>query len=85
MVAEMLGQFAKGAHREGVAMRSRVQGFADLIYNDPILDYRARCKVALAHIGILEKSQTFVRPPMLQIGDEESMAIKEALKRAGML
>ncbi len=85
MVAEMLDHFAKGDIKEGVVMRERVQGFADFIYKDPILDYRARCKVALSHIGLLDQGQTFVRPPMLQIGEEESLKIQEALNIAGML
>jgi dihydrodipicolinate synthase/N-acetylneuraminate lyase len=85
MVAEMLSTFRQGKYKEAVAMRPRVQGFGDFIYKDPVLDYRARCKVALAHIGVLEHGQTFVRPPMLQISNEESEEIKKALIQAGML
>ena len=85
MTAEMLLKFQQGQPQEGVAMRPRVQGFADFIYKRPMLDYRARCKVALAHIGVLDRSRTFVRPPMLQIGDEEYEEIGHALERAGML
>ncbi|HMN61321.1 MAG TPA: dihydrodipicolinate synthase family protein [Anaerolinea sp.] len=85
MTAEMLLKFQQGQPQEGVAMRPRVQGFADFIYKRPMLDYRARCKVALAHIGVLDRSRTFVRPPMLQIGDEEYEEIGNALERAGML
>ncbi len=85
MVAEMIQAFADGDHAAGVAMRPRVQGFADVIYADPVLDYRARCKVALAHIGVLTRDQTFVRPPLLQISDEEYAHIGEALVEAGML
>ncbi len=85
MVAEMLSTFLQGNYKEAVAMRPRVQGFGDFIYKDPVLDYRARCKVALAHIGVLEHGQTFVRPPMLQISGEESEEIRKALIQAGML
>jgi 4-hydroxy-tetrahydrodipicolinate synthase len=85
MVAEMLSTFQQGDYKEAVAMRPRVQGFGDFIYKDPVLDYRARCKVALAHIGVLEHGQTFVRPPMLQISGEESEEIRKALIQAGML
>jgi 4-hydroxy-tetrahydrodipicolinate synthase len=85
MVAEMLKKFSKGEWREAVAMRPRLQGFADFIYKDPVLDYRARCKVALAHIGVIKSDRTYVRPPMLQIGSEESGQIADALSRAGML
>ncbi len=85
MVAEMLNAFQQGDHAAAVAMRPRVQGFANVIYNDPMLDYRARCKVALAHVGVIDHSLTFVRPPLLQIDEAESAAIAEALLTAGML
>jgi 4-hydroxy-tetrahydrodipicolinate synthase len=85
MTADMLFKFQQGHYQEAVAMRSRVQGFADVIYKRPMLDYRARCKVALAHIGVLDRSQTYVRQPMLQISDEEYEEIGRALERAGML
>ncbi|MCX6083263.1 MAG: dihydrodipicolinate synthase family protein [Chloroflexi bacterium] len=85
MVAEMLNKFNQGEWQKAVAMRPRVQGFADVIYADPVLDYRARCKVALAHVGVIESSQTFVRPPMLQINPAESEKIATALIQAGML
>jgi hypothetical protein len=41
--------------------------------------------VALAHVGVLEPGQTYVRPPMLQISPEESEEIANALAQAGML
>jgi 4-hydroxy-tetrahydrodipicolinate synthase len=85
MVAEMLNKLHARQHQAAVEMRHRVQGFADFIYKDPVLDYRARCKVALAHVGVLDRSQTFVRPPMLQISDEEYEEIGEAAVRAGMV
>jgi 4-hydroxy-tetrahydrodipicolinate synthase len=85
MVADMLNKFNQGDWQAAVAMRPRLQGFADVIYKEPMLDYRARCKVALAHVGVLKFEQTFVRPPMLQISPEESRRIADALSRAGML
>jgi hypothetical protein len=66
-------------------MRPRVQGFADFIYKDPVLDYRVRCKAALAHLGVIDRSRIYVRPPMLQLSDEEYAQIGEALEKAGML
>lgn len=84
MVADMIQAFTIGDYESGVAMKPRVQGFADVIYADPVLDYRARCKVALAHIGVLTRDQTYVRPPLLQITPEESEHIGRALAEAGM-
>lgn len=85
MVADMIAAFANGDYEAGVAMKPRLQGFADVIYADPVLDYRARCKVALAHIGVLAQDQTYVRPPLLQITPEESEHIRRSLVEAGML
>ena len=85
MVAGMLAQFQAGSYSEAVAMRGRVQGFADVIYRDPVLDYRARCKVALGQLGVIPPDLTYVRPPMLQIGEQESEDLRTALVSAGML
>lgn len=85
MIAEMLECFAAGKHAEGVAMRGLVQGFGDFIYQDPVLDYRARCKAALAHIGVIDRSEIYVRPPLFPIEGREYEEVGEALVRAGML
>jgi 4-hydroxy-tetrahydrodipicolinate synthase len=85
MVAEMLGKFLDGSYKQAVDMRGRVQGFANFIYKDPVLDYRARCKVGLAHLGVLEQGQTYVRPPMLQTSEAESREILQALSEFGMM
>lgn len=85
MVAEMLAHYHADEIAEVMEMRSRVQRFADFIYQDPVLDYRARCKVALAHVGIIDRSRTFIRPPLLQISDAEYDQIGEAVLQAGML
>jgi 4-hydroxy-tetrahydrodipicolinate synthase len=85
MVAAMLKKFQQGDWQEALAMRPRIQEFTEVIYKDPVLDYRARCKVALAHVGVLEMNQTYVRPPMLQISSEESEQIAIGLSRAGMV
>lgn len=83
-VAEMLDCANAGRLDEVVALRPRLDRFAQFIYQDPVLDYRARCKVAVAHLGIIDPDLTYVRPPLLQISDEESQAIRQALHEAGM-
>lgn len=85
LVAAMLRTHHAGQVDEMVAMRPRVQGFANVIYKDPMLDYRARCKVALAHVGVIDRSRTFIRPPLLQIEDEEYEVIGSAVLQAGMV
>lgn len=85
LIAEMLSKIHNGDYEGAVAMHPLVQGFGNSIYKDPVLDYRARCKVALAHIGVISQDVTYVRPPLLQISEDESKQIREALVRAGML
>ncbi|MCK4375375.1 MAG: dihydrodipicolinate synthase family protein [Candidatus Brocadiae bacterium] len=85
LVADMLAQLQAESYSEAMDMRGEVQGFADVIYRDPVLDYRARCKVALGHLGVISPELAYVRPPMLQIGESESEDIRMALVSAGML
>jgi 4-hydroxy-tetrahydrodipicolinate synthase len=85
MVAKMLSSYQHGKIDEAVAMRPLVQGFADFIYQDPVLDYRARCKAALAQLGVIDRSLIYVRPPMLDVSDEMYGQIGNALQQAGML
>ena len=85
IVAQLLTDVAKGDYQKAVETRSKSQGFMDVIYRDPVLDYRARCKVALAHVGVIPHALTFVRPPLLQIEENESAEIKAALKQVNML
>ena len=84
LVAEMLAAFQQENFKAAVAMRYRVQGLADLIYQDPVLDYRARCKAALSILGIIDRDRTFVRPPLLPVSDKEFILIADALRTAGM-
>lgn len=85
LVAEMITTFQEGDFQSAVALKSKVQGFADFIYRDPVLDYRARCKVALARIGVIGADRTFVRPPLLQVPEIEYPDFDRALRKAGLL
>jgi 4-hydroxy-tetrahydrodipicolinate synthase len=85
MVAEMITCKQKGDYKALVDLREKVQGFANFIYADPVLDYRARCKAALARIGVIDPSLSYVRPPLLSTPPEEYPAFDEALRKAGML
>lgn len=85
LVAEMLEAANAGRLDQVAELRPRLAAFAQAIYQDPMLDYRARCKVALAHVGVIDHSLTYVRPPMLQVEEAESEQIRRALVEAGML
>jgi 4-hydroxy-tetrahydrodipicolinate synthase len=85
LVAQQIAALHQGDYKKVVDLRSRVQGFADYIYKDPVLDYRARCKAALARIGVIDSSRIYVRPPLLAMPEEEFPVMDEALRQAGLL
>lgn len=85
MIAQMLSLAAAGDFKGVVELRPKLQAFASCIYCDPVLDYRARCKMALSQIGVFGKDLTYVRPPLLRTSDEEAEKVFEALVAAGMV
>lgn len=85
LLVELLAAVAKKEFDKAVAMQARVQGFCDYIYARPLGDYRARCKVALVHMGLLTPQQTFVRPPYLSLWKAEKDAALQAVQKAGLL
>jgi 4-hydroxy-tetrahydrodipicolinate synthase len=84
MVAEMNAAFLRGDDQAAAALKDRVQGFANVIYTKPMLDYRARCKAALAHIGVIPYELTYVHPPLLSTREQESAMLKKEMEKYGM-
>jgi 4-hydroxy-tetrahydrodipicolinate synthase len=85
LLVDMLNAVANQEFAAAAAMQERVQGFCDYIYGHPIGDYRARCKVALVHMGLLTPDQTYVRPPYLSLWEAEKEAARRAVEEAGLL
>ncbi len=85
MLAEMIHDHHAGRIDAVTASKPRLQGFADFIFREPMLDYRARCKAALAILGVIEPESAYVRPPMLTVPPEEYEPIREALVSAELL
>jgi 4-hydroxy-tetrahydrodipicolinate synthase len=85
LLVEMLAAVAAKEFDRAAAMQPRVQGFCDYVYARPLGDYRARCKVALVHMGLLEPGQTYVRPPFLSLWEKENEAARRAVQAAGLL
>ncbi len=85
LLIQMLKTVKVNAFDQAAAMQERVQGYCDYIYGSPIGDYRARCKVALVHMGLLNPEQTFVRPPYLSLWEAEKEAALLAVEKAGLL
>lgn len=84
LLVEMLNAVKKNDFERAVAMQERVQGFCDYIYGKPIGDYRARCKVALVHMGLLKPEMTYVRPPFLSLWSLENERACQAVSKAGL-
>jgi 4-hydroxy-tetrahydrodipicolinate synthase len=85
LLVDMLNAVANQEFAGAAAMQERVQGFCDYIYGHPIGDYRARCKVALVHMGLLTPDQTYVRPPYLSLWEAEKETARRAVEEAGLL
>lgn len=85
LLVDMLKAVQRCAFDEAAAMQTRVQGFCDYIYGQPIGDYRGRCKVALVHMGLLTPELTYVRPPYLSLWEAENEAARQAVTKAGLL
>ena len=83
ILAEMIRTFHADQIKKALAMKPILQGLADFLFRDPMLDYRARCKAALACIGVITREQIHVRPPMLPVDDLEYDRTQDALLKAG--
>ena len=84
LLVELLDAVRSGDVEAARQIQPRVQGFCDYIYGRPIGDYRARCKVALVHMGLLAPDQTFVRRPYLSLWEREHEAAARAVADAGL-
>jgi 4-hydroxy-tetrahydrodipicolinate synthase len=80
---EMLAAVRRHDLAAVMALGARLQPLADVIFAPPVTDYRARTKVALMMLGVLE--EVAVRPPLLPIGAEAHAVIRGALQAAGLL
>ncbi len=85
ILMEMMQSVKAQAFDRALQQQPRVQGFCDYIYRKPIGDYRARCKVALVHMGILTPEQTYTRPPFQSLWRAEKEAAYLAVEKAGLL
>jgi 4-hydroxy-tetrahydrodipicolinate synthase len=84
LLNELWGYVVRRDFTSAAAMQSRVQGFCDYIYGPPLGDYRARCKVALVHMGLLDPALTFVRPPYVSLWTTERERAAVAVRDAGL-
>ncbi|MCC6627411.1 MAG: dihydrodipicolinate synthase family protein [Chloroflexi bacterium] len=85
-VAEQVRMIAAARAKDwdtAFAISAVVQPLADAIFAPPVPQYRARTKEALVMLGALDSAT--VRPPLLPLADDERVAVRGALERAGLL
>jgi 4-hydroxy-tetrahydrodipicolinate synthase len=80
---EMYGLTCQGRWDEARAIWERIMPLEEAVYAQPVRDYRARTKVALKQLGVIES--TVMRPPLLPVPDGAEDAIRAALWAAGLL
>lgn len=67
---------------EARAIWERLLPLEEAVYGVPVRDYRARTKVALKELGVIE--DTSMRPPLTQASAESAAAVRKALASAGL-
>ncbi len=73
----------EGRWDEARAIWERILPLEEVVYGAPVRDYRARTKVALRELGVIES--TVMRPPLQSVSESETAAIRAALATAGLL
>jgi 4-hydroxy-tetrahydrodipicolinate synthase len=86
MVAEqvaMIDAWRAGRIDEARDIGRRVQRLADVVFDAPVANYRARLKEALRMLGVLEDAS--VRPPLRPLDDAERSRLEDTLVEVGLL
>jgi 4-hydroxy-tetrahydrodipicolinate synthase len=78
----MFAHTRQGRWNEARAIWERILPLEEVVYGSPVRDYRARTKVALELLGVIDS--TVMRPPLLPVGEEATGAIRDALIAAGL-
>lgn len=79
---EMVELTRQGRWDEARAIWERILPLEEVVYGQPVRDYRARTKVALQLLGVIEN--TSMRPPLLPVADDEVGRVRDALVAAGL-
>lgn len=80
---EMIRLALDGRFDDARAIWERILPLEEAIFGSPVRDYRARTKVALRELGVIDG--VGVRPPLHPIAPEETVRIRETLAAAGLL
>jgi 4-hydroxy-tetrahydrodipicolinate synthase len=79
---EMAELTRQGRWDEARAIWERILPLEEVVYGQPVRDYRARTKVALELLGVIKN--TSMRPPLLPVVDDEVGRVRDALVAAGL-
>ncbi|MCZ6549217.1 MAG: dihydrodipicolinate synthase family protein [Deltaproteobacteria bacterium] len=84
-IAEMFDLVNNRRYDEAKEIADRLQPLANVLWGAPTRNRRARCKEALAMMGVLSPRVVNVRPPQMPLDQEEKQRVKNALKKAHLL
>lgn len=79
---EMHRLTCEGRWSEARAIWERIRPLEEAVYGPPVRDYRARTKVALRELGVIDNA--VMRPPLQPVGHEATAAIRAALATAAV-
>ncbi len=79
---EMYKLACSGRWEEARAIWERILPLEEAVYAQPVRDYRARTKVALKALGVIDS--TVMRPPLLPVSGEAAERVVAALAEAGI-
>jgi 4-hydroxy-tetrahydrodipicolinate synthase len=68
---------------EARSIWERILPLEEVVYGSPVRDYRARTKIALRELGVIES--TVMRPPLQPVPDDVRGSIRDALAAADLL
>ena len=80
---EMVRLTLDGRWDEARAIWERILPLEEAVYGQPVRDYRARTKVALKHLGVIDS--TVMRPPLSEVSEPAAAAVRAALDAAGLV
>jgi 4-hydroxy-tetrahydrodipicolinate synthase len=84
-IAEMLDLVNDRKYEEAKEIADRLQPLANVLWGAPTRNRRARCKEALAMLGMLSPRHVSVRPPQMPLDHQETERLKKALEKARLL
>lgn len=79
---EMFALTRRGCWRDAREIWERILPLEEAVYAQPVRDYRARTKVALKQLGVIDS--TVMRPPLMPVGAEDEERIAVALRAVGL-